>query len=277
VSDATDVAKEDPGIVSRKCTCYMDFDARRSFSNRSHLSAVHNVDTGRFPLKCGSQPRRILTLITKPIEVVRRERGGARASHDHRLWHQPAAPTGQKHRVRVSRMKNQGLIDIVDEHDVVVRTATRAEMRAKRLRHRGVFVAVITTDEKLVIHQRSPHKDVWPSRWDIGAGGVVDSGETYEIAAHRELTEELGIAGELTDLGGGYYEDADVVLFARGFLCIHDGPYEFVDGEVVAIELVTLGEFEELLPHRLWCPDSIEFVLPLIGAHLQIAAKSAEG
>jgi 8-oxo-dGTP pyrophosphatase MutT (NUDIX family) len=174
-------------------------------------------------------------------------------------------------------MENQPLIDIVDEHDVVIGTATRAEMRSHRLRHRGVFVAVRTTDDKLVIHQRSPHKDVWPSRWDLGAGGVVDAGETYEVAAHRELGEELGIAGDLIDLGGGYYEDEDVALFARGFVCIHDGPYNFADGEVVAIELVTLSELENLRPHRTWCPDSITFALPLIRAHLQISAKSAEG
>ncbi len=165
-------------------------------------------------------------------------------------------------------MKNQdpaqGLIDIVDEHDIATRTATRADMRSQRLRHRGVFVGVLTTDQRLLIHQRSPHKDVWPSRWDLGAGGVVDAGETYEVAAHRELAEELGITGELKDLGGGYYEDADVALFARGFVCVHDGPYSFSDGEVVAIELVTLRELEELLPERTWCPDSIAFALPLL-------------
>jgi 8-oxo-dGTP pyrophosphatase MutT (NUDIX family) len=160
------------------------------------------------------------------------------------------------------------LVDIVDEHDVVVRTTTRAEMREKRLRHRGVFVAVVTNHGQLVIHQRSPHKDVWPSRWDIGAGGVVDAGETYEVAAHRELGEELGISGELVDLGGGYYEDSDVALFARGFICRHDGPFHFADGEVVALELVTMTELERVLPHREWCPDSIQFALPLITAFL---------
>jgi 8-oxo-dGTP pyrophosphatase MutT (NUDIX family) len=156
------------------------------------------------------------------------------------------------------------LVDIVDEHDIVMRTATRAEMRSQRLRHRGVYVGVITTDRKLVIHQRSPHKDVWPSRWDLGAGGVVDAGETYDTAAHRELAEELGIAGELQELGSAYYEDKDVALFARGFACVHDGPYTFSDGEVVAIELVSSNELEQLLPIREWCPDSIAFALPLL-------------
>jgi 8-oxo-dGTP pyrophosphatase MutT (NUDIX family) len=159
------------------------------------------------------------------------------------------------------------LVDIVDEHDVVLRTARRAEMRRDRLRHRGVFIAVVTTDSQLVIHQRSPHKDVWPSRWDLGAGGVVDAGESYETAARRELAEELGLDDAniaLVELGRGYYEDSDVALFARGYLCIHDGPYRFADGEVVALELITLADLEAVLPQRAWCPDSVAFALPLI-------------
>jgi 8-oxo-dGTP pyrophosphatase MutT (NUDIX family) len=185
---------------------------------------------------------------------------------------QPAQPNQPDQPAQADQLnieREPGLIDIVDEHDVVVRTATRANMRANRLRHRGVFVAVVTSQEQLVIHQRSPHKDVWPSRWDIGAGGVVDAGETYEVAAHRELAEELGIVGELVDLGGDYYEDADVALFARAFICQHDGPFHFADGEVVAIELVKVTELEKLLPHREWCPDSIHFALPLITAFLE--------
>jgi 8-oxo-dGTP pyrophosphatase MutT (NUDIX family) len=162
-------------------------------------------------------------------------------------------------------------VDIVDEHDVVVRTVPRAEMRRDRLRHRGVFIAVFTTDNRLVIHQRSPDKDVWPSRWDLGAGGVVDAGEFYETAARRELAEELGLDGPditLSELGRGYYEDSDVALFARGFACIHDGPYRFTDGEVVALEQTTLANLETILPQRAWCPDSIAFALPLIRQYL---------
>lgn len=160
------------------------------------------------------------------------------------------------------------LVDIVDEHDNVVRTVTRAEMRRDRLRHRGVFIAVITSRNELVIHQRSPLKDIWPSYWDIGAGGVVGAGENYEESARRELLEELGIEATLVPLGQSYYEDHEVALFGHGFAAIHDGPYEFRDGEVAAIELVTLERFDAVYPERTWCPDSIALALPLIRTHM---------
>ncbi len=163
------------------------------------------------------------------------------------------------------------LVDIVDEHDRVVHTATRAVMRRERLRHRVVFVAVLTTNGQLVIHQRSPFKDVWPSRWDICAGGVVAAGESYERAAERELVEELGIVASLVPIGSGYYEDDDVALFGCGFVARNDGPYVFNDGEVVAVETVTFGQLEALLVQRTWCTDSIQMVLPLLRAHMLTA------
>ena len=47
------------------------------------------------------------------------------------------------------------LVDVVDEHDRVVGTVTRAEMRARRLRHRTVFVLVVSSDGRLLAHRRS--------------------------------------------------------------------------------------------------------------------------
>ena len=70
------------------------------------------------------------------------------------------------------------LVDIVDDDDHVIATVTRREMRAGRLLHRSVGIAVMSSDDRLLIHRRSLDKDVWPGWWDIAAGGVVLSGET---------------------------------------------------------------------------------------------------
>ena len=41
-------------------------------------------------------------------------------------------------------------------------------------------------------------KDESPGLWDTSSAGHVDSGETYNKCAHRELWEELQIKGNLT-------------------------------------------------------------------------------
>ncbi|MET9554098.1 NUDIX domain-containing protein [Streptomyces sp. NPDC006645] len=87
------------------------------------------------------------------------------------------------------------IIDIVDEHDHVVRQATRGEAYAKGLRHRCVFVLARDADDRIFVHRRTPTKAAFPSHYDMFVGGVVDAGETYDDAALREAEEELGVSG----------------------------------------------------------------------------------
>ena len=93
------------------------------------------------------------------------------------------------------------LVDVVDDDDRVVATVTRARVRAERLQHRTVFIVVRRTDGRLLVHQRSAAKDIWPSAWDIAVGGVVAAGEAWDVAAARELAEEVGIDGVPLDAG----------------------------------------------------------------------------
>ena len=55
------------------------------------------------------------------------------------------------------------LVDVVDEFDQVIQVVPRRVMRADRLRHRAVFIAILDGAGRLLVHRRSPHKDIWPS------------------------------------------------------------------------------------------------------------------
>lgn len=156
-------------------------------------------------------------------------------------------------------------VDVVDENDSVVRVATRAEMRSQRLLHRAVSIAVFGSDGRLLVHRRAATKDIWPSYWDIAAGGVVSSGESYEVAAERELAEELGVAGvTLQWLGGGRYTDAAVDEIAHCYRCVCDGPFVFADGEVAEVRWVHWKELAVLMERQPFTPDSVALLLPRI-------------
>jgi isopentenyldiphosphate isomerase len=148
------------------------------------------------------------------------------------------------------------LVDVVDAEDRVVATVTRREMRARRLRHRAVFVVVNDRAGRLLVHRRSDAKDLWPGRWDAA------DGEPWDDAARRELAEEVDVDAEPEPLCAGAYADADVDLVARCYRARHDGPVRFVDGEVVEARWVDRDELTGLLATASFVPDSAA-LLPL--------------
>lgn len=91
---------------------------------------------------------------------------------------------------------------VVDEYDNEVGTATLAEVWQKGLYHRIVSVFIKDDQGRMLLQLRSPNVAVYPNCWDQAAGGHVDAGQTYDLAAYNELSEEVGIKGvELTVLG----------------------------------------------------------------------------
>ena len=157
------------------------------------------------------------------------------------------------------------LVDVVDEEGRVVATVTRAEMRARRLLHRCVFVVVRRSDGRVLVHQRSATKDLWPSAWDLAVGGVVTAGEEWDAAAVRELTEEVGIEGVVLRLvRDGRYADPDVDEIARVYAVTWDGPVRFVDGEVVSAEWLSPDDLAERIGRLPFCPDSVALAADLL-------------
>lgn len=158
------------------------------------------------------------------------------------------------------------LVEIVDESGVVERVVTRREMRSGRLRHRSVFVAVMDERNRLLIHRRSPHKDVWPGWCDVAVGGVVGVGEGFEAAARREVSEEIGLSGVglhvLDDGRLQTYDDDQVSLIGRCYLVRSAGPFQFHDGEVVDAWWSTRREFET--SGEQFLPDSVALLVPLL-------------
>ncbi len=86
--------------------------------------------------------------------------------------------------------------DVVDEKDNVIGQVRREEAnRNKNIIHRSISVAVFNGRGALFMQKRSMTKDTDPGRWTISCSGHVDSGDSYDNAAKREMEEELGIKG----------------------------------------------------------------------------------
>lgn len=134
------------------------------------------------------------------------------------------------------------MVEHVAADGSVIEVVTRAQMREHSLRHRCVYIAVIDHQDRLLVHKRADWKDVFPSAWDLAFGGVCDVGEDWLPSAQRELMEEAGVRGELTDHGAVSFEAPGVALVGRLYSCRHEGPFAFNDGEVTDTQWVPLDE-----------------------------------
>lgn len=155
---------------------------------------------------------------------------------------------------------------MLDDTGAVIDAVPRSEMRARNLLHRSVFVVVRNAADELLVHRRAEWKDVWPGAWDIAVGGVVATGEAWDLAASRELAEELGIAADLEYLGEGEYADESVRELARIYAVRSEGPFRLADDEIVAVEWLPMTALREWVAANVVCPDSIALVLPRLDA-----------
>ncbi len=90
------------------------------------------------------------------------------------------------------------LVVVVNEKDEVIGTMDKAEAHKNGTPHRIAVVYVENAEGKILVQVRVD------GLLDHSSAGHVDPGESYEEAARRELSEELGIEGiELTKVGHG--------------------------------------------------------------------------
>lgn len=149
-------------------------------------------------------------------------------------------------------------VDIVDAEDRVIGRATRAEMRARRLRHRATYLLLFNSRGELFIHLRTATKDVYPSYWDVAVGGVVGAGESYDEGARRELEEEVGVRGATPEpLFDFTYDDARNQVNGRVYRVTWDGPLVLQAEEVVRGEWLPLATVRERIQRESFCPDGV--------------------
>ncbi|MFN5579281.1 MAG: 16S rRNA (adenine(1518)-N(6)/adenine(1519)-N(6))-dimethyltransferase RsmA, partial [Akkermansiaceae bacterium] len=107
------------------------------------------------------------------------------------------------HPLKDKAQSDDEIFDVVDDNDVPVGKATRAEVHAKNLIHRAVHVLVFNRNGDLWLQKRSLAKDKNPGVWDSSVSGHLDAEEDYLTAAIRELGEEIGVEKKAEDLEFG--------------------------------------------------------------------------
>jgi len=124
------------------------------------------------------------------------------------------------------------VFDIVDENDAIIGAMGRHEVHVNNLRHRAVHIWLFNGRGELFLQKRSPWKQLHPDLWCSSTAGHVDSGESYEEAAHREMLEEIGVDAALAKIWKIEASPETGYEFLEVFVGRTEGPFRFAPGEV---------------------------------------------
>src|SRR3989338_6341153 len=85
------------------------------------------------------------------------------------------------------------MLDVVDEDDRVIKVTSSDDARRRNLRTRASHIIIMDRKGNLLIQKRAAGKKIYPSLWEIGVGETIQTGESYESAAIRGMSEELNL------------------------------------------------------------------------------------
>lgn len=154
-------------------------------------------------------------------------------------------------------------VDIVDENDGVIDSVPYGEMRKKNLMHRCSHILVFNNKGELLVTKRTETKKTHPGLLELGAGGALTSGETYEQNALRELGEECGIKNVALRFLFKYpYEDNQTRVITNLYSCTYDGKIIIQKEEVAGYFWVSIPKLKEMInkqPER-FSPQAIDML-----------------
>lgn len=149
-------------------------------------------------------------------------------------------------------MISEELFDIVDSQDRVLRPEARVVVHRDGLLHRAVHVFVFNAQGQLYLQCRSMTKDTAPGKWVSSCSGHVDSGESYDTAARRELGEEIGLY-EPNEMQRVFKESACAATgneFVWVYRCHSEGPFVLDPEEVSEGQWIDIGALNNWMEER---------------------------
>lgn len=107
----------------------------------------------------------------------------------------------QEYKNRNQYNENEEYWDVYDENRMPTgKLHRRGEPMQQGEYHIVIHVCVFNSKGELLLQQRQPFKEGWSNLWDLTVGGSAIAGETSQMAAARELKEEVGISYDFNQI-----------------------------------------------------------------------------
>lgn len=152
-------------------------------------------------------------------------------------------------------MSNEEILSYYDDEIKEIGRATRSNIHSEGLLHMVVHCWVVDKDKQwLYFQQRAFDKKDFPGFYDICAAGHIFAGEKVEIAAIREIEEEIGLiveAKKLKYVGSArdrtYMNDFNNNEICQIYMCVVKKPKFLIGEEVEKIVKIPLLEYEKFV------------------------------
>ncbi len=155
----------------------------------------------------------------------------------------------------------EALILIVNNQDKPIGAMSKDQAQNEGLIHRLSRVMLEDSTGNVLLQRRASGSKYYPNCWDSSAAGHVDEGEDYEVAALRELEEEIGLSGvKLKEIGYYYkhtfYQGKDLKRFNKVYKgnILRQAEFVLQQSEVSEVGWFTKHEFSDLVTKN---PDSL--------------------
>ncbi len=139
------------------------------------------------------------------------------------------------------------IIDAVDRRDSPIGEVKRSEVFKERLNFRVVHILLFNGRGELLVQQLANDRTRHPRYWGSSVAGYLFAGESYEAAAQRRLSQELGVFNSrLAPVGKTSMSDEGCLKFIGVFSAVSEGPFSFDGEHISALEFVSLPEIHKL-------------------------------
>lgn len=140
-------------------------------------------------------------------------------------------------------------IDVVDNKNNIIDTASKDDIYTKQLTHRIIHVFVFNNEGKIALNLRAKDLPFCADHWCTAVAGHVSAGETPELAAMRESEEEIGITPKsLEFLYEDFYTDTSGPdKFLHTYKYISEGPFHPNPREVQRVEYFTIDQIRNMI------------------------------
>ncbi|SBS32367.1 putative Nudix hydrolase YfcD [Marinomonas aquimarina] len=165
------------------------------------------------------------------------------------------------------------IITLVDRDNQVIGDIPRRLMNFQQDIHRVTFILVFTGPDTLLLQKRTDTKAFCPGYYGITTGGVVATGESYDLCASRELEEELGVQLPLTTQGMFFTEGEGFRIWGKVYTCEYNemqhGPLNLQAKEVAEVCEMRIQDILDNPEQLPFTPDSYDALLHYVNDQLR--------